>query len=244
MCALTLGLVTHAFASMITKCDVLYPTHTELAADYTRMEVSRMAPPCLQTTTFDRKIVHEGLSTGFPGDVRYPRSSQAADPSRLWPYGCWFFANARGSGVFIDVGRSLRFDNRSHAALSVDALFPNVSAADGFASFPGDKLWCYVALMHGYDSIQIAREFGWLHEIVACSGCDREPSLSACPPAARPVYNSSNATAPCECDPARTVVNCGERQTREATTCASARPAISRILSKGCSSTECQLHRF
>ena len=69
--------------------------------------------------------VAEGYSSGFPGDASANAYSTfeplAANPASYWAYGCWFHLHARGSGVFVNVRRSLRVANRSeaHAALAI-----------------------------------------------------------------------------------------------------------------------------
>eukprot|EP00966_Prymnesium_polylepis_P167616 3874662-Prymnesium_polylepis.1 len=47
-------------------------------------------------------------------------AAAASIPESRWPYGCWFWP-VRGSGVYVNVGRSLRVATRAdaHAALGL-----------------------------------------------------------------------------------------------------------------------------
>ena len=66
---------------------------------------------------------------------------------------CWFFLSV-SSGIFVNVGRSLRLPRRAgadgaHARFGI----PCVSSAHCDKA-PGDKLYCHFAIAAGYDSVR------------------------------------------------------------------------------------------
>lgn len=71
--------------------------------------------------------------------------------------GCWFFL-AKGSGVFLNVGRSLRVSNRSEL---IDQFLLDAHASDAYhrdykqVDIAAGHLYCIRAKERGYDSIQI-----------------------------------------------------------------------------------------
>ena len=142
-------------------------------------------------------------------------------PAPLLPYkrsrtGCWFFL-ARGSGVFVNIGRSLRRGTRQE----VTSLLLGRRDLDD-----ADDEWCDAAVRRGYDSVLVGTEgAGYTTheseltrdaaELVVCSGaCAREWSLDACSPLE--LRSGSRAQLPCHCDNRSAVLNCGQRWLRDA----------------------------
>ena len=138
----------------------------------------------------------EGRSRGFPSDhgVGYTLvgAPEAASPTWDGPYGCWFY-HARGSGIAINVGRTLHYLTRAEAGAAL-----NVTCSDQYCNraAPMDKLWCSRALAAGYDSIQVARSHeAEIPELIICSGeCGTQPLVSPCPPVPLRRWNYSNTT--------------------------------------------------
>lgn len=130
-------------------------------------------------------------------------------------YGCWFFV-APGSGVFVNTGRTLFFENRRDAShffgvASDKAERHRNQAAD-------DTGWCSEALRRGIDSIQVnvhsyilpdSGQDRDLIELVVCNGrCATEELCGICPPLelrTGPAANSSCDT----CDERGGMLNCG-----------------------------------
>jgi len=154
----------------------------------------------------------EGLSPGGYGDCGEKAYASWA-PKYVncgvkVPYGCWFNL-VRGSGIWVNVGRSLRAFTRGevydtfgipYKSILCDASFCDVPLNDGH---PGDRLFCQNALERGYDSIQIARAHGSASpELVICSGdCRTRPLVGACPPLELRTGKSTRPTdETCQCD--------------------------------------------
>ena len=194
----------------------LVPTYSLslLHADNTWVEVLRGASTCVGQSA-------EGLSPGQSWDhgekyASFEPAAAAADG--IWPYGCWFFLGP-GSGVAVNVGKSLRVSTRKelHDKLAI----PCGEGANGDpldarhehcadAGPPGDKLYCHRALKQGYDSIQIVNAFYDTNpnqpNLVICSGgCATQEVRGACPP----VPMQDGAGKHCDCDNSRVEINCG-----------------------------------
>ena len=177
------------------------------------VEVTRVAADCLGLRYPDGTPFAEGASRGFPDDTGegvhrgdYGFAPEATNSSAdLFPYGCWLFP-ARGSGVFVNVGRTLVVSTRrdAHTALGIPCSRSNFGCYH-----PGDKLYCTRAMARGYDSIQIMRGRGGLRraELLLCTGCTAEPVRGACLPVE--TRTGTHAQAPCKCDPSRPIINCG-----------------------------------
>ena len=122
-------------------------------------------------------------------DGRQPaRMSRGGQKTGPWTYGCWFFLVGRGTVVYVNVGRSMRFQSRAH-------LSRHFGLQDRFSNYyQPDFEWCKHALKLGYDSILVGSEnsstwrpqsrLGELPEhsqaeLVICSGqCnDRRPDI-------------------------------------------------------------------
>ena len=125
-------------------------------------------------------------------------------------YGCWFYPLvkpfSRGSGVFVNLGRTLAFPSRAVAMRTLKV--------------PGsrdDEFWAREAARRGYDSIQLQRgPFGPPEIVITtgeCIGEARLPTHTACPLPV-PLRTGWDASAPCECSEAysRQWVSCGSRQ--------------------------------
>jgi hypothetical protein len=128
-------------------------------------------------------------------------------------YGCWFWP-LRGSGIFVNVGRSLRSPSKHALAQQLDTpphdrYFPNQTASRGYDSFQayygGPQYGGRTARFH----IQTVPAF----EIVLTgSGCvdKKRPKLRIDGPCVPALLRTSwNATTLCECDnTASPLLNC------------------------------------
>lgn len=200
-----------------------------LVPDHGWAEVMRFATNC--------SAVAEGLSTGFNTDcgkeyVELGRpelaSCNASHPPAKVGYGCWFFFSTpgslapEGSGVGVNVGRSLRVDTRAEASkmLGLPCADPPLCEKPGHVQ---DKLYCERAVERGYDSIQFARPhrtclhphcpralaYGIPPEVVICNGgCMTQAVASACPPETVQLKRL-RSRGPCECSNRSHVLNCG-----------------------------------
>jgi hypothetical protein len=208
-----------------------------LVADHQYAEVIRFAVACSATA--------EGWSAGFPADcgsgyneIGRPElaSCDKHNPPANVSYGCWFFfsdpysahfANTShvnitsGSGVSVNVGRSLRVDSRGEAsaALGLPCADPPLCEKEGTVQ---DKLYCERAVKLGYDSIQFARPhsgcltdacfYGSIFpppELVMCTGsCMSKTIVDACIPDLK--YKRVGSDEPCECSSESHVLNCGK----------------------------------
>jgi len=102
------------------------------------------------------------------------------------PYGCWFFY-AKGSGIYIDVGKTLigtvdsilRQLSLEQIRDCLQSYVPQNNISHGINVNCIDKYYCSRALTLGYDSVQIMDR----QEIVICSGkCATHRFDGACPP--------------------------------------------------------------
>ncbi|EOD32110.1 hypothetical protein EMIHUDRAFT_449519 [Emiliania huxleyi CCMP1516] len=129
-------------------------------------------------------------------------------------YGCWFYPLvkpfSRGSGVFVNLGRTLAFPSRAVAMRTLKV--------------PGsrdDEFWAREAARRGYDSIQLQRgPFGPPEIVITtgeCIGEARLPTHTACPlpvewtmrqPCAAPAVSPTNRVT------VRTAEAEGEREAR------------------------------
>ena len=227
-------------ASHVLRGDQLVYGDRKLVPDHAWAEVMRFSSNCGSST--------EGLSTGFeadcgPGYVQLGRpelaSCDAAKPPSRVGYGCWFFFSdgplisqhyyeqrfgfkvnkSLGSGIGINVGRSLRVDTRGEASNALG--LPCVDAP--LCEKPNtvqDKLYCERAVELGYDSIQFARphrtcmdpscESTNPQELLLCTGsCMTQRVESACPSGVEVRALGERSYDPCECDNESDVLNCG-----------------------------------
>jgi hypothetical protein len=200
-----------------------------LVADHDWVEVMRFATAC--------SAAREGLSPGFKADcgpeyvkMGRPELSSCDKWGADVGYGCWFFFSSpisafgvainvsTGSGVAINVGRSLRVNTRAEAskALGLPCADPPLCEKPGTVQ---DKLYCERARERGYDSIQFARPHVLCGkgercfsanppEMVLCTGgCMTERTESACPPGVELRRMGSKGT--CKCSEDSDFINCG-----------------------------------
>ena len=179
------------------------------ASDGTWVEVTRINSDCAQVNSL---LVGDGL-------MPLPRNYTTRVVN-----GCWFWV-APGSGVWLNVGRSLRMPSR-HA---LDHLVVGVkNALTRFDANWIDQRWCGWARARGYDSVQVGVEMDHLSprvrytkhasgavrdsaELVVCGGgCAMQHVRSACPPI--PLRTGLRAQLPCLCDSRHAMINCGNLQ--------------------------------
>lgn len=134
---------------------------------------------------------------------------RAVDAKQKFPLGCWFYLAPSASGIWVNVGKSLRVRTRkdAHEALGIPCHDQSV-CNDRFA--PAEKLYCTRAMAMGYDSIQIieARNDGGISppqpNLIMCSGaCARDEVHGPCPSTLplRAGNPKTNASAPqCKCE--------------------------------------------
>ena len=172
-----------------------------LVPDYGWAQVMRFGSDC--------NAAVDGLSAGFEGDCgeNYTKIGRpelaTCDPSQSKDigYGCWFFFSegrsldpmgfggqfkvVEGSGVAVNVGKSLRVDTRAEAsaALGLDCADPPLCEKPKTMQ---DKLYCEKAVALGYDSIQMALP----HMSCLTEKCQRTRTSSI-----RPNWSSVRASA-------------------------------------------------
>ena len=72
---------------------------------------------------------------------------------------CWFFLSV-SSGIFVNVGRSLRLAARAGAAGAHARFGIPCTSSTHCDKAPGDKLYCHFARAEGFDSVQIRDAHG------------------------------------------------------------------------------------
>jgi hypothetical protein len=177
------------------------------------VEVQRSSTSCLlnfylypfRVETKEKRAVEdtfvEGLGRGWPLDTGF-------DKRLPKPYGCWFYM-LRGSGVFVNVGKTLISFNRSHAYSLL-----GLPCGGGIHCYdPNDYEVCSKVLEKGYDSLQVFNSHdGRYSELVFCSGkCATDPLKSACPPLE--LRTGWNATKKCTCNSTYPILNCDNHVT-------------------------------
>ena len=167
----------------------------------------------------------EGLSAGFPTDcgdeyakAGYPEAAKDCNASYAKVnYGCWFVMMPQTvfQGASVNVGRSLRVNDRGEAAKALGLPCGNPPVCDG-KNQPWDKMWCTEAQKRGYDSIQVhhPKNPEFESELVVCKGCDKVALNGACPPIElrRPTWDGRGMGpgGPCNCSNAADNLNCGD----------------------------------
>ena len=182
------------------------------APDHTRVEVHRVARKC--NALYDKFESPEGLIATYDLPARqilptieafeWQRLGMGPLPEYV-PYGRWFYFHASGSGVFIDVGKSLRASTRRDVAhkLGLRCLGDDVNCYS-----PADYLWCALALWQGYDSIQIWESHSYhSKELVHCGGscAIRLNFVDTCPTG---VNLTDVDGMPCNCSDSSGRLNC------------------------------------
>eukprot|EP01041_Mallomonas_annulata_P003199 gene3199-6314_t len=159
--------------------------------DYEWAEVIRESTLCRHPSLY----IEEGYSKGLKkGKVKVP-------------YGCWF-NRFRGSGIFVNVGKSLIAPSRKNLTLQFGIRDCENETSLNCRKI-NDNVYCAFALKLGYDSIQVDsfEEFGTYRrrpELVICSGkCATVSFTTSCPPgvelrtgldATKPYDNRHNMT--------------------------------------------------
>ena len=206
-------------------------------SDHSWVEVTRFGPePCsaAQSHHMCEGRVHPWTERRSQQQQLHG-SSLASLAASTRPFGCWFFI-ASGSGVWVNIGRSLRFPSRA-AAWRMLGNKLRVPASQRLAdSACRDYLWCSAALQLGADSIQVRvdghatcanlryvshrskldRE---MSELVICSGrCSDVPVCGVCPPVPLRTGVLSDSTGipsdPCTCSENVPILNCGQASAR------------------------------
>ena len=122
------------------------------------------------------------------------------------------FVIARGSGVFVPIGRALRIPRKRDASIALQIENPTPMVKNGYDS----RAWCKHATKLGFDSVitrfrlHAGAPVGLpmtMDELVLCtSDCRSWDGCGACPPT--PLRTGLSAGRPCDCDPGLAVVNC------------------------------------
>jgi hypothetical protein len=119
--------------------------------------------------------------------------------------GCWFF-KASGSGVWLNVGRTLAYPRRG------DDMYASLVRRDLPRHLRGDYALPYLAALRGVDSVQIVDSWGLHHEIVSvapeCMHQAKEPPKNGGCVAGRLLRTGRDASAECVCDPTVGTLNC------------------------------------
>ena len=135
--------------------------------------------------------------------------------------GCWFFPllspYSRGSGIFINTGRTLVMQSRAWARQFFRrARMANGNAHSASTTFRGyhlkeldDSLWAEQAHAWGYDSVQILSGFDGMPEILVSrlSCLNQRRGIGACAPI--PMRTGEAASRECLCkEQGMRVLNC------------------------------------
>jgi hypothetical protein len=227
-------------ASHVLRDQLVYGNQV-LVPDHTFAEVMRFSYVCGSAI--------EGLSAGFksdcgPGYTALGRPELAScseyDPPALVSYGCWFFFSSGplisqkyyeqslgykvnktlGSGIGVNVGKSLRVDTRGEASNALGLPCEDHPLCEK-PNAVQDKLYCERAVKLGYDSIQFARPHRTCYaascegvnppELLLCTGsCMSEAVTDACPKGVEVRSLREHSYDPCECDNDSHVLNCGK----------------------------------
>ena len=124
--------------------------------------------------------------------------------------GCSFVI-ARGSGVFVPIGRALRVPRKRDASIALQIDNPTPMVKNGYDS----SAWCKHATKLGFDSVITRLRIQGapvglpqtVDELVLCTkDCRSWDGCGACPPT--PLRTGLSAGRPCDCDPGLAVVNC------------------------------------
>jgi hypothetical protein len=165
--------------------------------NYEWAEVNRYSTKYLQSFKTSKEEWVEGLSVGFPG--RSKKNSTKVS------YGCWFNI-ARGSGIYVNVGRSLVTNDKYKSSLFKDLGLTSKGClqSDGTGEKCYDRYVCTAALHLGYNSVQVTGR----SEIVLCGGnCATKELRLTCPPV--PMRCGTQAQYPCNCSDNSVLLNCG-----------------------------------
>lgn len=137
-------------------------------------------------------------------------------------YGVWHFL-AIGSGVSVNIGRAIRFDNKHKARLwsqldSTAGTLPCQEFAHSCADYK-DVYFCVAARKNGYDSV-ITRDLSSMHtsltdhqiiEVVICLRDDTREQEYACADSVE--YRLGDGIHECTCNSSREILGCVENNT-------------------------------
>ena len=144
--------------------------------------------------------------------------------------GGWFYPLLppfpRGTGVFVNTGKSLVLADRDEASRYFRNNTPSGAAwckddernacytAKGGRLFCTDRCWAARAHAVGYDSVQILRGPDFMPElIVSTRAClSQKAPIGTCPPAGVPLRTGEAASRECRCSETRAVLNCLDTQ--------------------------------
>lgn len=138
-------------------------------------------------------------------------------------YGIWHFL-AVGSGVSVNVGRAIRFDDKHRAARWSESFGDNVeemqcASLASSCTFAKDALLCAAARRNGFDSV-ITRDTGSQHtspafheiiEIVVCPHGETREQPSACADTVE--YRLGDGIRNCTCGTSQEMLGCVENGT-------------------------------
>jgi hypothetical protein len=162
-------------------------------------EVTRYSTYFLNSYKETEEVWEEGLSRGFPGRSKYNSTKVA--------YGCWFYL-AQGSGIFVNVGRTLVVSDKYKSTLFQElGLTPRgCLPTDGTGRSCYDRYICTAALAQGYDSVQVTGR----SELVICGGkCATQSLQYTCPPLE--LRSGIDASRACNCSDESHLLNCGNQ---------------------------------
>lgn len=179
--------------------------------DYEWVEVTRSATPCIYhwfkdpigVETEGKKLIeyeyYEGFSRGWPDPDIFNRNPK--------PYGCYFHM-LRGTGIYINVGKTLVAMNRTNLYQLL-----NLSCVDASCLMTPDHVLCPAIIALGLDSIQIYNsQKERFAELIFCTGnCSTDAVRTACPPVE--LRTGINATKLCFCNASFPILNCNNKLT-------------------------------
>jgi hypothetical protein len=163
----------------------------------------------------------EGLGGVFIGKPGKPEL-EGCTPSGCAPmhYGCWFTMIppvGQRSGAAVNVGKSLRANNRTEVARMLHVPCNGGANKDcdvDVGLILQDAKWCSKAQEQGFDSIQVRNPHFINHdtELVVCTGCVSAPLDGACPPIPLKRGDWDPKPGPCVCNNAADNLNCGDHE--------------------------------
>ena len=182
--------------------------------DYEWVEVTRGSTSChinyyedpVGIETEEKKKLEdsysEGFSKGFPRDVNFSTRTPQ-------PYGCWFYMLS-GTGIYVNIGKSLVAHKRSNALQMLGLPCPDPPHC---YFGPDDFNICIKVIEKGYDSMQIFESHDRnVHELVYCTGnCATQSVNTSCPPLE--LRTGWNGTKKCSCSENYPILNCNNKIT-------------------------------
>lgn len=178
--------------------DTYFHYSNKVYADNEWAEVTRYSTHYLNQYKIRDMVWEEGYSRGFPG--RSPHNETKVS------YGCWFNL-AKGSGIFVNVGKTLVTPDKYHSTLFRDLGLTSRGClqTDQTGDSCYDRYICTAALQQGYDSVQVVSH----SEMIICSGkCATETLKYTCPPVE--LRSGFYAQGGCNCSDNNPVLNCGD----------------------------------